>query len=220
VGKIRQKGALGRQIQEEVRRSVSIMKKRIKLRFRIDVCLYAFMIFLLLPANVPASTPKTIELRNKMSEILSLREKLTAKQAQAFQLCEKLKGTMRTLEEEIKAEKRSLKIESYHEAIRSPRIHSNIKLIQKLLAYISALDGKIQYLRIGTEELKFLYRQAEDDLRILETLNDMEIQKLMDQITQISEKYHSEVNKLLIDGNGIVLTPSEVIWRNISNKRN
>lgn len=196
------------------------MKKRIKLRLRIDVCLYAFMIFLLLPANVPASNPKTIELRNKMSEILSLREKLTAKQAQAFQLCEKLKGTMRTLEEEIKVEERSLKIESYHEAIRSPRIHSNIKLIQKLLTYILALDGKIQYLRIGAEELKFLYRQAEDDQKILETLNDMEIQELMDQITQISEKYHSEANKLLIDGNGIVLTPPEVIWRNISNKCN
>jgi hypothetical protein len=219
VGKIRQKGSPGRQVQEKLRTSVSIMKEKIKKRLRIDICLYTFLIFLLLPAKVSASNPKTFELRTKMSEILSLREKLTAKQAEAFQLCERLKGTLRMLEVEIEVEKRGLKTESYREAIRSPRIHSNIKLIQKLLAYISALDEKIQYLEIGTEELRFLYRQAEDDLKILETLNDMEIQKLIDQITQISEKYHSEASKLLIDGNGIVLTPPEVIWRRVSNKR-
>ena len=111
------------------KKKVSHVKDKIKHRKWIGKFLFSFMIFLLLPAGAPANTPKTAELRNIMSEISSLHGKIAARQAQAFELCEKLKGTMRQLEAEIKIEKQSLKTNSYREAIGSPRIDYNLSLI-------------------------------------------------------------------------------------------
>ena len=61
----------------------------------------------------------------------------------------------------------------------------------------------------------FLYQLAEDDLRILETLNDMKIESVMDQMNEISAKYQSAASRLVIESDGIVLNPPEDIWEGI-----
>ena len=127
----------------------------------------------------------------------------------------KLKQKIIELKKEIKRERRRSSITSCQEAIRNPRVDYNIKLIQKILVYISRLNEKVQYLDIAGEELAFLYRQAEDDLKILETLSDMKIEKLMGQINQTTHKYQSEAKGLSIDVNGIILSPPEEIWNSI-----
>lgn len=193
------------------------MEDRIKHRLGIEVCLIC-VILLVLPASAAATNPKAVALRGKMGEILSLREGLIAKQARASQISGRLRGKMHALEAEIEAARRGSNIASYQAAMRIPRIRYNIKLIQKLLAYLSALDRKIEYLGNGTEKLRFLYRQAEDDLRILKTLNDMDIQKLIDEMTQTSETYQMETRALLIDADGTVLTPPEAIWRDLADE--
>ena len=119
------------------------------------------------------------------------------------------------LKEEIKGKKRKLRIASWQEAIHNPRVGYNIKLIQKILVYISRLNEKIQYLGIASEELAFLYQQAEDDLKVLETLSDMKIEKLMSQINQTTHKYQPDANALSIDVNGIVLSSPEEVWNSI-----
>jgi hypothetical protein len=173
------------------------------------------IIHLLLPGNILANNFKLSDLTNKMAEISSLRDKVIQRQAQASKLIKQLSQTMVELKEEIKGEKRKLRITSCQEAIRNPRVDYNIKLIQKILVYVSRLNEKVQYLDIASEELAFLYQQAEDDLKILETLSDMEIEKLMGQMNQMSNKYQAEANGLSIDADGIVLSPPEEIWNNI-----
>ena len=111
--------------------------------------------------------------------------------------------------------KNRLRINSYQAASRSPRIDFNLKLIQKILGYISGLDKKIEYLNIGSEELRFLYRQADDDLKIIETVHDIEIDNLVDQINQISKKYQGQDEKLLIDSGDFDLIPPERIWNDM-----
>jgi hypothetical protein len=170
------------------------------------------IILLLLSGNILANNFKLSDLTNKMAEISSLRDKVIQRQAQASKLIKQLSQTMVELKEEIKGEKRKLTTTSCQDAIRNPRVENNIKLIQKILVYTSKLNEKVQYLDIASEELAFLYQQAEDDLKILETLSDMKIEKLMGQIDKISDKYRSEANRLLIDSDGIVLTPPEEIW--------
>ena len=173
-----------------------------------------FILLLLLPGNILADNFKLSDLTNKMAEISSLRDKIIQRQAQASKLIKQLSQTMVELKEEIKGEKRKFRITSCQEAIHNPRIDYNIKLIQKILVYISRLNDKVQYLDIAREELVFFYQQAEDDLKILETLSDMKIEKLMDQINQTTHKYQSEAKGLSIDVNGIDLSPPEEIWNN------
>ena len=191
------------------------VKTDIKLRQKNCIWGLFFIILLLLPGNTLANNFKLSDLTNKMAEISSLRDKVIQRQAQASKLIKQLSQTMVELKEEIKGEKRKLRITSCQEAIRNPRIDYNIKLIQRILVYTSSLNEKVQYLDIASQELAFLYQQAEDDLKILETLSDMEIEKLMGQINQIFGKYQSEANRLVIDSDGIVLTPPEEIWESI-----
>ena len=191
------------------------VKADIKLRQKNRIWGLFFIILLLLPGNILANNFKLSDLTNKMAEISSLRDKVIQRQAQASKLIKQLSQTMVDLKEEIKGEKRKLRITSCQEAIRNPRVDYNIKLIQKILVYISRLNEKIQYLDIASEELAFLYQQAEDDLKILETLSDMKIEKLMGQINQTTHKYQSEANRLVIDSDGIVLSPPEEIWGSI-----
>jgi hypothetical protein len=191
------------------------VKADIKLRQKNRICGLFFIILLLLPGNILANNFKLSDLTNKMAEISSLRDKVIQRQAQASKLIKQLSQTMVELKEEIKGEKRKLRITSCQEAIRNPRIDYNIKLIQRILVYTSSLNEKVQYLDIASQELAFLYQQAEDDLKILETLSDMKIEKLMGQIDQIFGKYQSEANRLVIDSDGIVLSPPEEIWESI-----
>jgi hypothetical protein len=191
------------------------VKADIKLRQKISIWGACFIIHLLLPGNILADNFKLSDLTHKMAEVSSLRHKVIQRQAQASKLIKQLSQTMVELKEEIKEEKRRLRITSCQEAIRNPRVDYNIKLIQKILVYISRLHEKVQYLDIASEELAFLYQQAEDDLKILETLNDMKIEKLMGQINQTIHKYQSEANGLSIDVNGIALSQPEEIWNSI-----
>ena len=188
-----------------------------KINFRqgIHVWVTVFMMLIWYPANILANDIKLSELRSKMAGILSLRETLIERQAQAFKLRSQLKEIMMELEEEIGTEKNRLRINSYQAASRSPRIDFNLKLIQKILGYISGLDKKIEYLNIGSEELRFLYQQADDDLKILETVHDIEIDNLVDQINQISKKYQGQDEKLLIDSGDFDLIPPERIWNDM-----
>ena len=174
-----------------------------------------FIILLLLPGNILADNFKLSDLTNKMAEISSLRDKTIQRQTQASKLIKQLNQTMVELKEEIKGEKRKLRITSCQEAICNPRVDYNIKLIQKILVYTSSLNKKVQYLDIASEELAFLFQQAEDDLKILETLSDMKIEKLMDEINQTTHKYQSEAKGLSIDVDGIALSPPEEIWNSI-----
>ena len=191
------------------------LKVNIQIRHKNFICGVFLIILLLFPGNIFPSNFKLSDLTHEMTVISSLRDKVLQRQAQASKLIKQLRQTMIELKEEIKGKKRKLRIVSCQEAIREPRVGYNIKLIQKILVYISGLSEKVQYLDIASEELAFLYQQAEDDLKVLETLSDMKIEKLMSQINQTTHKYQSEANGLSIDVNGIVLSPTEEIWNSI-----
>ena len=191
------------------------MEGNIKLSQRIYSWGLLLITLILIPGTILASNSKTFALRSKMAEISSLRQKVMERKAQASKLCGQLEQRSKELEKEIKGETRGTMINSFHEASRNPRIDYNIKLIQKILSYISMLKEKTQFFNIASEELAYLYQLAEDDLRILETLNDMKIEKVIDQIDKTSVKYQLEASRLVIDSNGIVLNSPEEIWESI-----
>ena len=191
------------------------MEGNIKLSQRIYTWGLLLITLILIPGTILASNSKTFALRSKMAEISSLRQKVMERKAQASKLCEQLEQRIKELEKEIKGETRGTTINSFHEASRNPRIDYNIKLIQKILSYISMLKEKTQFFNIASEELAYLYQLAEDDLRILETLNDMKIEEVIDQIDKTSVKYQLEASRLVIDSNGIVLNSPEEIWESI-----
>ena len=177
--------------------------------------LAALMIYLLLCGPNYASEQKTTELNRKMAEISSLQQGLSKKIALVMQKQEQLRQKVDELEKEIKLEKVQLQTESYLKAIRNPRIEFNLKLIQMLFGYITGLTDKISHFQNGYETLDFFQQQAQDDLLMIKTLNDMEIDELIAQINSVLEEFIPELDKPAFDTNDIPSKDTEKIWNEI-----
>ena len=177
--------------------------------------LAALMIFLLLVGRIYASEQKTTELNRKMAEISSLQQGLSKKISLAMQKQEQLKQKVGELQKEIKQEKEQLQIESYLKAIRVPRIELNLKLIQLLFGYTTGITEKIRYFQNGYQTLDFFRQQTQDDLLMIKTLNDMDIDKLIAHINSVLDEFIPELSKPIFDINDIPSKDTEKIWNDI-----
>lgn len=196
---------------------INIEKKKMVYAYRLALTvLNAFFLF---GGNIYANNVKELRLHDKITEIQSLCDEIVERKEQAIGLREKLEIRMAELEMEIKNEQKSVGKNSYHHSIRNPRIANDIKLIQKISAYITRINEKIEYLEIGIDELRFLYHHAADNLKVFETLNDIYIEELMGQIDKISKTYEAEANNLLIKMDDIVLIQPERIWNKALRKK-
>jgi hypothetical protein len=178
------------------------------------------IIYILLCKPSYANEHKTAELNRKMAEISSLQQSLSDKISQAKQRQKQLNHKIDELEKEIKAEKEQLQIESYLKAIRVPRIQYNLQLIQLLFGYTTRLTEKIIYFQNGCQTLDFFRQQAQDDLLMIRTLNDMEIDKLITNINLVLDEFIPELSKPVFDTQGIVSKDTEKIWNEIFQQRN
>ncbi|MGA9262751.1 MAG: hypothetical protein WBV95_12315 [Desulfobacterales bacterium] len=104
---------------------------------------------------------------------------------------------------------------SYAEAIRNPRVHHNLKLIQMVSGYTGALDEKIVFFKDSLEQIRFLYRQAEDEFKMMQTLGSLENASLLDRIDRLLIEYRAELKKDLIVSTRISFRPCDAIWREI-----
>jgi len=182
--------------------------------------LAALMIYLLFCGPNYASEHKTKELNRKMAEISSLQQSLSQKILLVMQRQEQLKQKVDELEKEIKQEKEQLQIESYLKAIQDPRIEFNLKLIQLLFGYLTGLTNKISYFQNGYQTLDFFRQQVQDDLLMIKTLNDMEIDKLIAQINSVLDEFIPELGKPIFDANDITAKDTEKIWNEIIQQQN
>ena len=180
-----------------------------------------FTIGILLLFNIAgaqgASSLKSLELKRKINEISSFQRIVENQVYVAVKTREQLQKQVDELANEINRELVSREINSYTQAAKAPRIKYNIKLIQQLLAYIDRLDQREQYYRIGHETLEHLNQQVKDDLALIRTLNDMEVDELIDRINTVLDEYIPETQKPLISIDNIYRRPAEEIWRGIVN---
>jgi hypothetical protein len=175
------------------------------------------LIIFFLGGTVSATGDKTTELHRKMAEISSLQHSLSEKITLAMTKKEQLEQKTEALLKEIRDEKEQMQIESYQKAVLVPRIDYNLKLIQLLLGYTTSLKEKIIYFQNGHDTLDFYFQQAQDDLLMIKTLNDLEVDKLIAQINSAIDEYTPETTKPLFNVDGVPLKDTEQIWNDIRN---
>ncbi len=180
-------------------------------------CAAIVMICILFCGTVSANGYKTTELNRKMTEITSLQHGLSGKIELAMEKKKQLEQKAEALKEEIKQKKAQLQIKSYKKAALTPRIDYNLKLIQLLLGYVASLNEKIKYFQNGHETLGYYFQQAQDDLLMIKTLNDLEVEKLIAQINSILDEYTPETSKPLFDADSVAIEDTERIWNDIVN---
>ena len=180
--------------------------------------IYGYLVFMLLAfiaSNTEAGTAKTQELNHKLYEISSLQQIIQEKIATARKTHDELQKQIDKLTEEIDQRCNNEKIVSYREAINSSRINYNIKLISQLAGYIDQLTRRITYFQSGNEMLAFLSQQIRDDLRLIRTLNDMQIDRLIYRINEVLDEYIPETKKHIISLETISWPSREMIWNRI-----
>jgi len=175
----------------------------------------AMIIGLLGLGSVYATGDKSTELKLKMTEISTLQQNLTGKIAQAMEKKEQLEQKNQELRSEVRDQKKQFKIETYQSAVTNARIDYNLKLIQLLLGYIDRLNNKIVYFKTGHDMLNFYFLQAQDDLLMIKTLNDLEIDKLIAQINEVLDEYIPQTSKPMFDVNDVPLKDTRQIWNDI-----
>ena len=155
----------------------------------------------------------------KMQQILAVRDKLSEKRALAASIRERLNEQILGLELEISAKQRTMEITSYTEAVKSPRIYYNIKLIQQLKAYTSKLAERIRYYEDGYDKMRFRYQEADDSFKIIELWSDKKTKRLMKKIDKATNEYQAENKPHMFTNKQIVLDTPRKIWTEITQSK-
>jgi len=181
----------------------------------IENCILAGMLLMVLSNPAHAERIKKSALEQKIFEISALKARVIDKIDQAMEMRTGLQQHLNELRDEIISEQIRSSIDSHQEALQNLRIRYNLYLIQQIKAYLSRLDGRITYFQTGKASLKFLIRQITDDIAIIHTLKDMEIEKLLARIDNVLDEFIPETKKQIFNAAEIHLTPIERIWDEI-----
>jgi hypothetical protein len=154
-------------------------------------------------------------LQSKLSEIIILREKIAEKKRQAVDIFDQLKYQENMFSKEIMEEQKKSGVMSYQVVNQYPRIYYDIRLIQQIKAYMKRIEEKIIFFQLSDEKLKFLYHQADDDLKIIQALNSVEINDLIEKINILKMYVNAESDQKLIDINALTFEKQETIWDEI-----
>jgi len=165
-----------------------------------------------------AVNPTTSNLQQKMGQIASLHERITEKTDQGTRIRQQFAKQRQAIAEEIKDEQERMGTASYEKATQCARIDYNLRLLQQYDGYISAIDQRLTYFQTLGVELAHLFQQAEDDVKIIETFNDMDIADLMIQIDRILVQYLPEAEKPLIWAEELRLPQLEDVWNDIMSR--
>jgi hypothetical protein len=181
----------------------------------IEHFILAAMVLVILSNQTHAERIKKSTLERKIIEISVLKARMIDKIDQGIEMRIGLQHQLNELRDEIRTEQILSDIDSHQEALQNLRIRYNLYLIQKLKAYLNCLDGRIAYFQTGKAQLKFFIHQIKDDMAIIHTLKDMEIEELLACIDRVLDEFVPETQRQIFNAADIDLTPVERIWQEI-----
>ena len=181
-------------------------------------CLLSLLVLSIFSNPAAASSHKTAALEQKSVEISALRVKIIDKIDQGIEMRIFLQKRLNVFRDEIKIEQNRFGLTGHEAPLENLRINYNLNLIQHLRAYIGRLDERIAYFETGKERLKFYLRQIKDDIAIIHTLKDLEIENLIDRIDTVRDEFMPEIQKPIFDAFDIRLMPTDRVWSEIITK--
>jgi hypothetical protein len=98
-------------------------------------------------------------------------------------------------------------------------VRYNLKLVQQINAYLAAVSERIDFFQQGRAQLEFLYQQAQDDLKMVQTLSDMEISAFIDHMDRTLAKYTRAADSSLFAIEKIQQEKLKAIWKAASAAR-
>ena len=171
--------------------------------------------WILLVSSGMAAEFKAAELQRKAEEIASLRVTIAEKVNRAKDMRRQMTELMNEYVKEIRHEKNRWQLSSYRNAVGNPRIAYDLQLLQQLQAYISELDKRILYFKQAGQVLEHYFRQINDDLMMIRTLDDFRVDQLISRINNALDEYIPATIKKTVHVDRLQLKDTEIIWQEI-----
>jgi len=165
------------------------------------------------------ANPKAAELEQKIADIDLLLQQLEDRSAQVKSIREGLAAQQKALAAEIQVVLKSFGIKNLAQAERHLRLHYNLELLRTVHTYMDELDAKLLGYQTGHDRLSYLRQLAEDDIKMVTTLNDLKIDALTTQISLVINRYLPEAHTIQIDPQHLSLTTIDQVWERVSKGR-
>jgi hypothetical protein len=169
--------------------------------------------------GIASPNSKSAELQRKTADIALLQQQLQDRVRQAEQIRSALLAQQRQLVDEINVLRKQHQINSLGRAEQIPRIRYNIELLRSMMAYVAVFDSKIRYFQTGREKMSYLLRMVEDDIKMINTLNDLKIDALTTQISLIINRYLPDAHIIQVDPNKVEPLSAQTVWDSILNTK-
>jgi len=158
---------------------------------------------------------KKLALQKNMSNIKSLKEKLTIKYNLARSKKQYFLDQNELAKDHILEVCRQGKITNLEQAVNNLVIRNEMKLIFRRNEYIKRINELTRLEFSGISELDYYYKKAADELMLLSINQHGEIEKLSAEINLIYKKYLPEAGELVLDVKNIENPPLDKIWEDI-----
>lgn len=190
---------------------------------KIRHCSFLFVVVMVLglvalPCAVSANAIGE-RLRRTMAEISLLNSQMAQRKADAAGIREALSARLEEIRTEVLRESRKKGIKTEADALNDPRLFYDLMLMAEIQAYGNRYRKKIGYYRLACDRLSYLYQQADDDLKIVDTLSGMKIDAFISQAEKVLDSYLPDAQTLVIQPDTMTIAPPEKIWKALKKGR-
>lgn len=163
-------------------------------------------------ASPGTAADKGKQLRRTMADIALLNSQLVQRKADASVVRDELAARYEALRAEALQIIDEKRVDAPDKALGHPRLFFNLMLMAEIKAYADRYTEKIAYYRVACDRLGYLYQQADDDLKIVNTLSDLKIDALVSQADKILDDYLVDAQTLVIHPETLAPDPPERIY--------
>ncbi len=171
--------------------------------------LLAALVLLSAPA---AATSGTQQLEEKMNQIIALQKRISEKITLAEGILRQLDEQLDGLAVEIQDQRLRAGVLAYRDAVRLQGLDYRLRLAQQLLSYIGQLQEKIALFRDGSRQLTFLYQEATDDLKIIQTLSHLRLDDFIARTDRVVAYLQGELSAHLVKAAGVRYQHTAATW--------
>jgi hypothetical protein len=149
------------------------------------------------------------QLRRTMAEIALLNSQMAQRKADADGIRESLSIRLAEIENEALQLLREKNITNQADALENPRVYYNLLLMAEIESYIGRYAQRIGYYRVACDRLSYLYQQADDDLKIVNTLSELKIDALVAQTGKILDEYLPDAQTIVVNPATLTADPPD-----------
>ena len=169
--------------------------------------------------RIPTQEPPLAAIfRPGLAEISRLRNQLLKKQKEIRNLQQDYRDQIHVVENEILHEKRKFNVNSFDEAIKNKAIEYGLRTIQRRKIYISNLSIPYNQLHFASEELLFLERLCNIQLKMQSVVKGIKPEKLTKRIDRALKKHRDGFDRLTVQTDNLPSLDLKLLWKELLHK--